>query len=108
MFHANAVHNMITYTAESSFNHDKWRPFMKELVGGILTEAGNDPHRLIIRLSTSKGTYDLKPWEVYYELMHHTYVPVREGDTISVVVGYEQDDGSISPDLKVAYYYQDE
>ena len=82
---------------------------MKELIGGILAEANNDPLRLTIRVTTPhNGELDLHPWEVYHELMHNTYVTVREGHTVSVIVGYKQEDGSIRPDLNVVYYYQDE
>ncbi len=109
MFHANAVHSMLVHYEESYFHHNKWRPFMKELVGGILAEANNDPLRLTIRVTTPHGgELDLKPWEVYHELMHNTYVTVRAGHTVSVIVGYKQEDGSIIPDLHLVYYYQDE
>ncbi len=109
MYYADAVHNMFTHYTSTNFHHDKWRPFMKELIGGILTEAGNDPNKLTIRVTTPHGgELDLKPWEVYHELMHNTYVTVRKGHTVSVIVGYKQEDGSIRPDLNVVYYYQDE
>lgn len=109
MFHANAVHSMLTHFEKSSFHHDKWRPFMKELIGGILAEVNNDPLGLTIRVTTPRnGELDLKPWEVYQELMHHTYVTVREGHIVSVIVGYKQEDGSINPDLNIVYYYKSE
>jgi hypothetical protein len=79
---------------------------MREVIGVVLDEANQDPLKITIRLTTPDDEFDLKPWEVYSELMHHTYVPVQQGHTISVIVGYKQEDNSITPSLKLAYYYE--
>ena len=104
MFHATATLYQLTKTDEVSLSHDRWRQFMKEVIGVILDEANQDPLRITIRLTTADDEFDLKPWEVYPELMHSTYVPVQLGHTISVIVGYKQEDNSINPSLKLAYY----
>ncbi len=104
MFHATAYLYHLNQVEEVSFCHDRWRPFMKELIGVLHDEANADPLKLTIRLTTPDGETDLKVWEIYSELMHHTYVPIQQGHTLSVVVGYKQDDDSISPSLKLAYH----
>jgi len=106
MFHATATLYHLNLTDTVNLHYNKWRPFIKEVIGVILDEANADPFKLTIRLTLPDDEFDLKPWEVYGELMLQTYVPVQQGHTISVIVGYKQEDNSITPSLKLAYYFE--